>query len=197
VPVEEAELLLPVRRVVRGIEVDRNQSGLAAESPGMMTDDDLGQFGSQTKEVFARSGVFEARERGLRSKRVAVDRVTIEDQLVNRVVSQMSGVVAVSVSTRHTIDTLPQKVMNGVFDHVGIALVEDASCQTLTQPQSGIDTFDQDRTAVRAAVVLVERGKDRLGKEIRKKNSLCARVSHRRALGSVWNLCQYKFLYAA
>ena len=82
------------------------------------------------------------------------------------VISQMSGVVAVRVTARHGVDALPQKVVHAVFDHVGIALVEDACCETPTQPQPGVDAFDQHRAAVGAAVVLVEGGKNRLGEEI-------------------------------
>ena len=53
VTVEERELLCPVRGIVRRIQVDRNQAGLAFQSLGVMFDDDIGQLATQTQEVFA------------------------------------------------------------------------------------------------------------------------------------------------
>src|SRR5438093_6038819 len=43
VPVEEAELLLAVRRIVGGVEVDRDPRGPALESPAMVLDHGVGQ----------------------------------------------------------------------------------------------------------------------------------------------------------
>ena len=51
--VEERELLCPVRGIVRRIQVDRIQAGLAFQSPGVMSDDDIGQFATRLQAVFA------------------------------------------------------------------------------------------------------------------------------------------------
>jgi len=85
-------------------------------------------------------------------------------------------------------DAPTEKVVNSVFDHVGIAFVEDTCRQTPAQLQLRIHGFDQDGTAVGTAIVLVEAGVLWLRKEVGKENRLCGRVIHRRPL-AVYGTC--------
>ena len=61
VPVEERELLLPVRGIVGVIQIDGDAAGAAPEPAALACDHDVGERGRQPEQLAAPDGVLEAR----------------------------------------------------------------------------------------------------------------------------------------
>ena len=98
VPVEEAELLLPVGGIVGRIEVDRDAAGAAPEPRAMVLDDEVGQPEARQVELLPPHGVLEPGERRLGRQVGASERIAVDQELVDRVLRQSGRVVAVGVA---------------------------------------------------------------------------------------------------
>src|SRR6266542_1054370 len=105
--VEESELLLAVRGIFSRIEIDGHTLGLAMPAPLMTIDDGLGQRRTQAIVLSWADAVLETREGGLRRKLWATERLTIQQQLEDRIVGQARGIVSICIAARQTIDALP------------------------------------------------------------------------------------------
>src|SRR5437870_1209527 len=106
--------------------------------------------------------VLEPRERRLRRQGGAGDRIAVEQQLVDRVVGQPGGVVAVGVATRQPKHALSEQLEGLMLDLARLAPIDDACGQTLGQLELGIEPLQQHRSTVRAGVRHVEEGDHRL-----------------------------------
>ena len=100
VPVEEGELLGAVRRVVGRIQVDRDPPRPPVQPALMPLDDPHRQLASQLVEGGPADAVLEPRDRRLRGQRLPRHRVPPEQQLVDRVVGEVVGVVAGNAEDR-------------------------------------------------------------------------------------------------
>jgi hypothetical protein len=84
VAVEEGELLLPMRRVVGGIDVDGDPSGTALEAGTVLPDDHVGQRVAQPGQGQGADSILEARQRRLRGQGGPGQRIPIEQEMRGR-----------------------------------------------------------------------------------------------------------------
>ncbi len=172
VPVEEGELLRAVGRVVGGVEIDRDPPGSPMEPPLMALDHIGGQFATHRIEGLHPDLVFEARDRRLRGKRVPVDRVAIEQELVNRIVREPIGVVRIGMAAGEPVDALRQQILERVSHFPSLTLVDEAPGEAIDQPVARFRGLEQDRAAIRARVGLIERRDEGFVEEVWEENSL-------------------------
>ena len=125
-PVEERQLLLPMRRVVRGIEIDREALGVALEPVAVLRDDRRRQHPPHPIQGPWAPRMFKPGERGLRGQGIPGYRIAPHRQLVQGIVDQPGRIVAVLISTRQALDALAQQVADRVPDFVGISGVRQA-----------------------------------------------------------------------
>ena len=109
-PVEEGELLLSVGGVVGRVDVDRDAAGAALESGAMVLDDQIGQSHTGQVQRGPIDGVLEAGESRLRGQRWPGQRVALEQELVDWVLSEPGRVVAVGVAAGDPVDALPHQL---------------------------------------------------------------------------------------
>ena len=181
VAVEERELLLPVGRIVGRIEIDRDEPHARAQARVVVAQHGVGHSRPQPVEVGPAHGVLEARQGRLRAQGRAVDRIAVEQQLVDRVVAQPRGVVAVGVATGEPKDPLPEQLERLMLDLARLPWIVEARGQALGQPELGIDPLEQDRAAVGAGVLCVEDGDHRLPFRIEFERDLRYTVCSHRA----------------
>jgi hypothetical protein len=181
--VEEGELLLPVRRIVGGIEIDGDASGAPLPPGSVLRDDEIGQRVSQAGERQWADGILEPRERGLRRQRGTRERVAVQQQLVHGIVGQAGGVVAVGVATDQPEDALPHQLEHVVLDLARLPSVPQAVGDGLGDPQLPIECLEQHGPAVGAGVLGVELGHHKLVElEAELRYTVC---SHRAS----WSAC--------
>ena len=166
VAVEERELLLPVGRIVGRIEIDRDEPHARAQARVVVAQHGVGHSRPQPVEVGPAHGVLEPRQRGLRPQGRPVERIALEQQLVDRVVDQPGGIVAVGVATGQPEDALPQQIPERVRDLAELAPVADRAGQAPGQPELLVGQLQQQGAAVGAGVRLVEARDDRLGNPV-------------------------------
>src|SRR5206468_717552 len=80
------------------IEVDRDAAGAAPEPRAMVLDDEVGQPKARQVELLPPHGVLEPGERRLGRQGGTGERIALEQELVDRVLGQAGGVVAVGVA---------------------------------------------------------------------------------------------------
>lgn len=117
-------------------------------------------------EIGAAYGVLEPRQRRLRTQGRAVERIALEQQLVDRVVGQPRGVVAVGVATGQPEDALPQQIPERVRHLAGLATVAKGAGQAPGQAEPIVDRLEQHGAAVGTGLGLVEPDDDRLGNPV-------------------------------
>ena len=176
VAVEEAQLLLAVGRIVRGVEVERDEPTAPSETTPVALDYRIGQRVGHAVQVRRLHGVLEARQRRLRRQRLPVDRVPIDQQLVDRIVCEFPRIVGVRVTQRDREDPLLEQLLKGMVDLPRLPRVPQARSQPFRQPEAPIEAFEQHGTAVRAALLLLQLGYHRLASEVRKQNTLCGKI---------------------
>lgn len=172
--VEEGELLRAVRGILGEVEIDRDPPRLGAPS-AMLRDDGIGQRLAQAEQRARRDRILEAREGGLRRQARAVDRIAIQQQLVDGVVGQGVRVIRVGVPAREAEDALREEIPHGMAHAGRVPSVAQDARQRVDQAQATVRGLEQDRAAVRTRVGLVEGGDEGLGNEIREENRLCYR----------------------
>jgi hypothetical protein len=87
-------------------------------------------------EIGAAHGILEPRQRRLRAQGRALERIALEQQLVDGIVDQPRGVVAVGVPTGQPEDALTQQIPERVQDLAGLPVIADYACQAPRQPES-------------------------------------------------------------
>ena len=107
---EEPVLLVDVQRTVGGIEIDGDEPNALAQALAVKGQHGVGQRRPQPIEIGPPHGVLEPRQRRLRPRRRALERIALEQQLVDRIVDQPRGVVAVRVATGQPEDALAQQI---------------------------------------------------------------------------------------
>ena len=114
VPVEERELLGAVRQVVGWVQIDRDPARPPVQAAPMTLDDARCQLAPHPVEHGAARAVLESRDRGLRRQGRAGHRVPPEQQLVDGVVGQVVGIVAIGMTARDAEDPLADQVRERV-----------------------------------------------------------------------------------
>ena len=172
VPVEERELLSAVRPVVGRVQIDRDTPRPPVQAAPMPLDDASRQLPSHPVEGAATHVVLEPRDRRLRRQARAGHRVPPEQQLVDGVVGEVVGIVAIRMTARDAKDPLANHVREGVPNLLRRAFVGQTSCERLDQAVHPLGRLEQNPAAVRACLLLVERGEEGLVEEIWKQDSL-------------------------
>jgi hypothetical protein len=148
VPVEEGELLRAVGRVIGRVEIDGDVPGPPMQSLPMAVDDVRGELAAHRIERLRPDVVFEARDRRLRGERVAHHGVTPEQQLVNRIVGQASGVVGIGLAAGEPEDPLSQQVAE-CMTHLALgAIINQTAGEVVDQIVPALCRGQQDRAAV-------------------------------------------------
>ena len=174
-PVEERQLLLAVRRVVGRVEVDRDAAHPPAQPAAMPLDDRRRQLAPQPIERNAPRTVLEPRDRRLRGQTRARHRVAPEQQLVNWVVGEPVRIVAVGMAAGDAEHPLADQVLERVPDLLRRPAVNQTPAERLDQPVDALGRLEQHGAAVRARLLAVERGHERLAEQIGEENRLCYR----------------------
>ena len=155
---KERVLLRAVRPVVGRVQIDRDTPRPPVQAAPMPVDDAGRQLPAHPIEGGAAHPVLEPRDRRLRRQARARHRVPPEQQLVDGVV----GIVAVRVAARDAEDPLADHVREGVPNLLRGAFVGQTSCERLDQAVHPLGRLEQHPAAVRACLLLVERGDEGL-----------------------------------
>jgi hypothetical protein len=140
--------------------------------PALLLDYGIGQHVRHVAQLRPAHRVLEPRQGRLRGQGRPGDRIALDQQLVDRVVGQARGVVAVGVATHQPEDALADQLEGLMPDLARLALVDQTAGQLLGQSQVGIDALQQNRATVRTGVRLVEAGHDRLRKSLAPEGDL-------------------------
>ena len=100
--------------VIGGVEIDRDAARVPVPAPVMPFEDAGRQLAPHCVERVAPDLIFEARDRRLRGERFARHRVPAEQQLMNGVVGETVGIVAIGMATRDAEDPLAQQILQRV-----------------------------------------------------------------------------------
>ena len=134
------------------------------------------QLAPHPVEHAAARAVLESRDRGLRRQGRAGHRVPPEQQLVDGVVGQVVGIVAIGMTARDAEDPLADQVRERVPNLPRCAFVGQTPGERLDQAIHALGRLEQDGAAVGTRVFLVERGDEGLVEQIREQNSLWYRI---------------------
>src|SRR5262249_38154375 len=104
--VEEAQLLGAMGGIVGRMQIDGDASSPTLQSTAMTFDHALGQGLAETKQLFAISTIFKARQGRLRSQILTLDGVATDQQFVYRIGTQPGRIVGIRIPTRDRHDSL-------------------------------------------------------------------------------------------
>jgi hypothetical protein len=180
VAVEERQLLLAVRGVVGGIQVDRDPRGAPVQPAPLLRDHGIGQHVRHRVQLARAHGVLEPRQRRLRGQAESHERIAAHHRLVDRVVNQPGRVVAVGVACAQPEDALLQQLDHLVHDLAREPVVETGG-QPFGQAELAVERLEQHQAAVGAGVRQVEAGDDRLRKPVALEGHLGYTVCSHRA----------------
>jgi hypothetical protein len=116
VVVPEGQLLLAVRRVIDGVQFERQVVGRALEGGEELVEEDV----TQALEGPDGDGVLEAEQRGLAGQ-VAILRRAVGDELEDGVGAEGIVVVLVLLACEDALDAGPDHRQEGVLAEAGIA----------------------------------------------------------------------------
>jgi hypothetical protein len=142
VAIEERELLLAMRRVVGGIDVDRDAARPPLAPGPLLRDHQVGERMPQPSQHQRGDGILEPRQRGLRGQRRAGDRIAIQQQLVHRVVGQAGGVVAIGIAADQPEDALLHQLEHIVLDFARLPRIPQAAGDGGGHPELLIDGLE-------------------------------------------------------
>jgi len=162
VPVEEGECLLPMGRIVGGVQVDGDALGPALQACPMMGHDGGRQCATGSIQRPRRHRLLKAGQRGLRGQGRPGDGIPSHGQFVQRIVGQSGCIIRVLVPTGQTEDPLAQQITQGMADFVRVSAVDQAAGQLVGQSEAVIQRLEQHDPAIRAGLGLVKPGHDGL-----------------------------------
>ena len=136
--IKQRVLLRPVRRVVRRVQIDRDAPRPPAQTAAMALDDPRGQRVCHAVEHAAVDRVLQPRQRRQRGQRLTRHRIPANQQLVDRVVGETLGVVAVRMTAGDAEEALAEQVRQRVPNLVRRAPVEQT-------PGERLDHLEQDQ----------------------------------------------------
>jgi hypothetical protein len=164
VAVKEAALLMPVQRVVGGIEIEDDLFGRRRVSLHEQRDEQLLDRRAVVANLMVAARrqrrVLEPVERALSGERRAVLAPRLElasERRQYRIVAQLVMVDEILVPERDPADALHEHGPDGVLDQIRRAAVGEAPCQTPHQPDRPIGGAQQQRPGVRGHLPTVER----------------------------------------
>ena len=171
-----------MRPVVGRVQIDRDASRPPVESAPMPLDDARRQLAPHPIEGRAARVVLKPRDRRLRRQPPAGHRVASQQQLVDRIVGEMVGIVAIGMAAGDTEDPLADQVLERVPNLLRRAFIHQTAGERLDQAIHPLGRLEQHGPAIRTRLLAVEGGHERLVEQIREPNSLWYRgVRHARA----------------
>ena len=194
-PVEETELLSAMSRVIGWIQIDCNAACFAVQPLGVVFDHNIGQAFGNAKQVLGIDGVLEAGQCGLRPEALPVNRVALEQQLLNRIVGQGIRIITVRIAGCNAVYALAEKIQITVNNLPGLSCVAHEIVETFGQREIVIYSFEKNGAAIGIAVWLIEGDCNGFVKFFSEKYRLCGKLSHREAFAFVFNLIALKYLY--
>ena len=176
VPMKERQLLRAVRRVVRHIEIDRDATRAPAQPLAMAIDHGGRQRAADAIQRTRPDAIFKPRDRGLRGEGLPLHRIAVEQQLLDRIVGEPVGIVAIGIAGGDAEDALREHVRQRMRDAGRVAGVRETGRQPRRQIQAAVGRLQQDRATVPTGVRLIEDRDEGLGEEVWEENSLWYRV---------------------
>ena len=141
--VEERELLLSVRRVVGGVDVEHDERRVRRQRLNVLILEHL----PEPSDSFATHCVLQPRQRRLRRQSIRSTAVGA-DHLQERIVAHDVGVVAVLVAECDLVDALTKLLRARVHDQQRIPLVAHRGGQRLRQAERLVDPPQRQCAAV-------------------------------------------------
>src|ERR1039457_2521476 len=155
---------------------------MSVQPLGMALDYTARQGLAHTVELFRSDRVLEARQCRLRGQIKSRNRIAVEQHLVNRIGTQTGRVVGVRIAAGDREHTLREKLLQGMIALAGLPRVSQASSQTVDQSVAAVGSLQQDGSAIRTALPLIELQYGGLGKNLREQQTLCrGKVDHAEA----------------
>ncbi len=158
-------------------------------------DDRVRQLAAHPVERGASDRVLEAGHRWLRGERVPADGITVEQQLLDRILAQAVGIVGVRIAAGEAEDELGHQIAERVTDPSGLPVVDQAAREAVEKTIRALRRLQQNRAPVGTGVRLVEGGDEGRGEEVGKEDSLlCYRVVAQAKASVVGKQCGNRFL---
>jgi len=177
--VEEGELLLPVRGILRGVEVDGDSPDPLSGQPDLVGGDDhVGEGLGEPVQVPRPNEVLEAGEGGLRGQGRPREGVAADEELLDRIGLEVGRIVRIGVAAGEAEAALPDERGQIVFDLPRLAPLGKAGRQPGGQGELVVDRFEQDGAAVGALVGRVEGGNQRFVEERGEQHRLYSLFDH-------------------
>ena len=143
--VVETQLLLPVRRVGGGVQVQHDLAAPAHLVAGMLHKP-LQQQGVQAHPIAGRKSILPTAEGGLGSERVTQGSVT--EELKGRVMAQTIGVVGVFITGHDLIEPLAKQAEQRVLHLPRAASVGQGSHYAGRQPSVVVELTERQQTRI-------------------------------------------------
>jgi hypothetical protein len=143
VAVPEGQLLVAVRRVVHGVEVEGQVAGRAVEGGDELVEENI----AQPLQGRDRDGVLEAGQ-GRLAGQVAVLGGVVGDELEDGVGAQGVVVVLVRVAGQDAVDAGPDHLHEGVLGEAGVAGVVQGVGEGPGEPDALIEPADREQPGV-------------------------------------------------
>jgi hypothetical protein len=182
VGIEETELLFSMGGIVRDVEINSDPTAVLTQSPALAIDDQIDQRLPHPIKISRADGILETGEGWLGGQWIAMDRVSIEEQLVDWIIDEPRRVVGVRIAACDPEDPLGEQISEVMRDLARLTLVGEAAGEPFGQPELIVGRFEEHRPAVGASVLEVETGKEGAIKKLWKLETLCRiLLAHRKA----------------
>jgi hypothetical protein len=172
----EREFLLPMRRVIRVIQIEDN-GGWGLRIAG---DEVIHEGLGEAIQVFAIDTVLQPRKGGRTGEILRrLQGAALEPEFEQGVTAQTIGVVAVGIARGNLIDTLGEEVPQRMINIGRMPLIVDSGGETLSQPDLAVDSPQQEGTKVRRQRPTLEISSHRLPGDRRKAELFWVRIEHK------------------
>ena len=161
-----------MRPVVGRVQIDGDPPHPPPQAAPVPLDHARRQLPRHAVERAAARPVLEPRDRRLRRQGRAGHRVSPEQQLVDGVLRQAVGVVAVGMTARDAEDPLPNQLRERVPNLLRRALVGETPGKRLDEAVHALGCLEQDAAAVGTRLLAVERRDEGLVEEVWEQDSL-------------------------
>jgi hypothetical protein len=176
VMVREGERLLPMRRVLRVIEVEHNGGGGLWGTGNKV----IHERQRQAIEILAVDAVFQACEGGATGQvLLGLQGRPLDPELEQGVVPKAIGSIAVRIPGGDVIDTLGKEGTEGMVDIGRMPLVLYGSGKACGEANLAVDTTQQEGAKVRRQGPAVESGPHSIASHRRKTQLFGSRIQHK------------------
>jgi hypothetical protein len=112
-----------------------------------------------------------------------MQRISIQQQLEDRIIAQSRCVVAICITTSDSIQTLAQQIQQCVLNLAWLPLIAKTIGHRGTQPKPTVCRFEENRTPITGRMILVEADYDCFFRQPLEQNTLSGGiVIHAKAL---------------